>query len=106
MIGRRRYLAGASALLAGAAGAVAVGVEPFPAAAAPGDEKFKHRGRDVEIVLHGEEVHVIVNRTKRVHVERSGRAFHTHLRPFEEFAAPRRLAMSVIDAEDAGLLVI
>ena len=115
MISRRRYLAGTSAVVAGAAGAVVLGLEPFATAgvaATDGDvhghrgEKFKHKGRDVEVVEHGEEVMVTIDGKKKVHAHRSGRTLHSHLLPFQDYRTGKQFAVSVIDAEDAALLVL
>lgn len=109
MISRRHYIAGGWALFA----SVAVGsvVRPFSdveAVAGPLDEHFRYRGRRVDVDRHGREAHVRVDVTRQVHVHRGGpgNGFMTHALPFTEFTSPQLLARAVIDAEDAGLLLV
>ncbi|GAA0324362.1 hypothetical protein [Kineococcus aurantiacus] len=109
MISRRHYVAGAWALFAGAV--VGTVVWPFPdteAVALPTDDDFGYRGRKVRVTPHGREIHIVVDGTKEVHVDRGGPrgGYLTHALPFTEFASPRALARAVIDAEDGGLLLI
>jgi hypothetical protein len=109
MITRRGFLIGASAAAAGLAGGVVLTgrapFEPQPAAAAA-DEKFKYHGRDVAVTPTGDTVHITVNGSHGIHVEREGNEFVTHLLPFSSFKTPRQLVQAVIDAEDATLLII
>ncbi|WP_432521586.1 hypothetical protein [Kineococcus sp. SYSU DK006] len=109
MISRRHYLAGTWALFAGAV--VGTVVWPFPevdAVALPTDDEFRYRGRRVRVTPHGREVRIRVNGTKDVHAHRGGPrgGYLTHSLPFTEFDSPQLLAQGVIDAEDAGLLLI
>ena len=109
MIDRRRFLIGAGAAVAGAAAGVVLAAAPFgelPSATAAQEERFTHRGRAVVIISDETMVHITVNGTRVIHVEKAGREFLTHLLPFGTFRTPRKLAEAVIDAEDDGLLVI
>src|SRR5215217_1601784 len=110
MISRRRFLIGAAAAAAGAAAGVVLTVnnplEDIPAASAAEEERFTYRGRQVVITPSGVMVHITVNGAHEVHVERFNNEYLTHLLPFGSFRTPRRLAEAVIDAEDAGLLII
>ncbi|WP_337059678.1 hypothetical protein [Kineococcus sp. G2] len=118
MISRRHYIAGTWAVVSAAVIGTTV-VQPFSdaeAAGAPLEERFTYRGRDVDITRHGRSAHahaqvqvqVRVNGRKEIHVHRGGprNGYVTHALPFTEYASPQQLARAVIDAEDAGLLLI
>ena len=115
MITRRQVVVGASAALAvgAAAGSQLLPDAPDAEAAASvtRGQRFRHRGRDVELVpMAGGAVHALVTRASRraqVHVMRSELGgYHTHLLPFTEYRSAREAAESVIDAEDSALVIL
>ncbi len=109
MIDRRRFLKGATAAAAGVAAGVVLTVnnpfEELPSASAAADERFQFRGRTVVITPHGNTSQIRVN-ARQFHAQREENRFHTHLQPFSEFPSARKAAEAVIEAEDAGLLII
>ncbi|WP_432483332.1 hypothetical protein [Kineococcus esterisolvens] len=115
MISRRHYIAGTWAVFASAA--IGTVVQPFSDAEAAGhplEERFTYRGRQVDVSRHARaghghsQVQVRVNGKKEIHVHRGGprNGYVTHALPFTEYPSPQQLARAVIDAEDAGLLLI
>ncbi|WP_432562768.1 hypothetical protein [Kineococcus sp. SYSU DK003] len=118
MISRRHYLAGTWAAFAG--GTLAAVVRPFPDDSASGAdplvEEFAYRGRTVAVTRHGRDPHVRIDGTKDVHLhahttghaDGAGphRGYLTHAMPFAVHASPQDLARAVIDAEEAGSLVV
>ncbi len=107
MTTRRRFLLAGSAAVVGAAVTGHIVFNELPRAdAAPPEERFAYRGREVVITPAGNAAHATVNGRHGLHLERSGNEFITHLLPFSSFSSPRQLVQAVIDAEDAGLLVI
>jgi hypothetical protein len=105
---RRRFMMGASVAVVGTAAAV-TGTLPFddmPAAAAAGEERFTFRGRAVVVQKLGSSAHAVINGRHGVHLERMLDGFATHLLPFGTYRSPRKLIEDVIQAEDAGLLII
>jgi hypothetical protein len=105
---RRRFMMGASVAVVGTAVAV-TGTPPFgdvPSAAAAGEERFTARGRAVAIQKIGNSAHAVINGRHGVHIERMLDGYATHLLPFGTYKSPRKLVEAVIQAEDAGLLII
>ena len=114
MITRRQVVVGASATLAVGAAAGSQLLPDAPdaeAASVARGQRFRHRGRDVELVpMAGGAVHALVTRASRraqVHVMRSELGgYHTHLLPFTEYRSAREAAESVIEAEDSALVIL
>ena len=110
MISRRHLLMGAGTAVAGVAAGVVLTVnnpfESLPSASAAADERFTYRGRDVTITPHGNMASVRINGKREVHAERFQNEYLCHLLPFTTFRSPRKLGEAVIEAEDAGLLVV
>ncbi|MCZ2836008.1 twin-arginine translocation signal domain-containing protein [Modestobacter sp. VKM Ac-2985] len=105
---RRQFMVGASVAAVGTAVAV-TGIPPFddmPTAAAAGEERFSARGRAVVIQKVGKSAHAVINGRHGVHLERMLDGYATHLLPFGTYKSPRKLIEAVIQAEDAGLLII
>ncbi|GAA4741761.1 hypothetical protein GCM10023328_23710 [Modestobacter marinus] len=105
---RRRFMMGATVAVAGTAVAV-TGTPPFddiPEAAAAAEERFTHRGRKVVIQKVGKNAHAVVNGRHGVHLEQMNGGYATHLLPFATYKAPRKAVEAVIEAEDAGLLIV
>lgn len=109
MIDRRRFMTGAALAGAGVAGAVVLtGHSPFelPSAQAAGNEKFKYRGRNVEITQLPNSAHVLVDGRFGVHLEHEGPAFLTHLLPFSTFPGARQAAQALIDGAADTLFIL
>jgi hypothetical protein len=110
MINRRRFMTGAALAGAGAVGAVVLtGHSPIElpsAEAAPGDQRFRYRGRDVQITRLPDSAHVLVDGRHGVHLERDGNAYLTHLLPFSTFADPRQAAVALIDGAADTLFIL
>jgi hypothetical protein len=109
MINRRRFMAGAALGAAGVAGAVIfTGHSPIelPSAEAASGDKFKYRGRNVEITPLPNSAHILVDGRHGVHLMRDGNAFSSHLLPFNEFTSPRQAAQALIDGAAETLFIL